>query len=89
MTFESMDMPVVLKNGLSKLKLVQPTPIQEKSIPVALEGKDVLGSAQTGSGKTIAFLLPMLTHLLKPENKDKKASPKKGFLRRWAIFFFS
>ena len=73
MTFESMDMPVVLKNGLKELELVTPTPIQDKAIPIALEGKDVLGSAQTGSGKTIAFLLPMLTHLLKPANKTKKA----------------
>ncbi|MEC8882241.1 MAG: DEAD/DEAH box helicase [Pseudomonadota bacterium] len=73
MTFESMDMPVVLKNGLDKLKLVQPTPIQGKAIPVALEGKDVVGSAQTGSGKTLAFLLPMLTHLLKADNKVSKA----------------
>ena len=73
MTFESMDMPVVLKSGLEKLKLVKPTPIQEKAIPIAIGGSDVLGSAQTGSGKTIAFLLPLLTHLLKKDNKSKKA----------------
>ena len=40
-----------------------PTPIQEKAIPTALEGRDVLGIAQTGTGKTASFTLPMLTRL--------------------------
>lgn len=42
----------------------QPTPIQEKAIPLGLDGKDVIGLAQTGSGKTAAFALPILQHLL-------------------------
>ena len=40
-----------------------PTPIQAQAIPHALEGRDVLGIAQTGTGKTAGFVLPMLTHL--------------------------
>jgi ATP-dependent RNA helicase RhlE len=48
-----------------------PMPIQEKAIPPALEGKDVLGSAQTGSGKTVAFMLPLLNALI----KDRHAHP--------------
>ena len=41
----------------------QPTPIQEQAIPHALQGRDVLGIAQTGTGKTAAFVLPMLCRL--------------------------
>src|SRR5206468_9525819 len=43
---------------------VQPTPIQSKAIPIILEGKDLIGAAQTGTGKTAAFVLPILTRLL-------------------------
>lgn len=45
---------------LSKNKFENPTPIQEKAIPVALEGKDIIGIAQTGTGKTLAFGIPMI-----------------------------
>jgi ATP-dependent RNA helicase RhlE len=48
---------------LSQNKLTQPTPVQAKSIPVQLEGRDVVVTAQTGTGKTLAFLLPILEQL--------------------------
>src|SRR3990167_10512078 len=48
---------------LDKLKLVTPTPIQRQAIPIALEGKDVVGIAQTGTGKTLAFGIPMIQRL--------------------------
>lgn len=48
---------------LEKLKFVTPTPIQLKAIPVALEGKDIMGIAQTGTGKTMAFGIPMIQRL--------------------------
>jgi ATP-dependent RNA helicase RhlE len=48
---------------LDRLKFVQPTPIQLKAIPIALEGKDVVGIAQTGTGKTLAFGIPIVQHL--------------------------
>ena len=44
-----------LKNSLDKMNFKKPTPIQAMAIPVALEGRDVLGTAQTGTGKTLAF----------------------------------
>ncbi|KAI9503779.1 P-loop containing nucleoside triphosphate hydrolase protein [Coemansia spiralis] len=53
-----------IMKGLTKLGFAQPTPIQAKTIPVALLGKDICGGAQTGSGKTAAFLVPILERLL-------------------------
>lgn len=48
---------------LRRLKFVTPTPIQQKAIPVAIEGKDLIGVAQTGTGKTLAFGIPMIQRL--------------------------
>ena len=53
-----------LLKGLSSLAFSTPTPIQSKTIPVALEGKDVVGGAVTGSGKTAAFIIPILERLM-------------------------
>ena len=55
------------------------TPIQEQAIPVVLTGKDVMGAAQTGTGKTAAFSLPLLQRLLKHENSS--ASPARHPVR--------
>ncbi|MDD5454112.1 MAG: DEAD/DEAH box helicase [Candidatus Ratteibacteria bacterium] len=55
--------PVFLK-ALEKLKFKEPTPIQRQAMPIAIQGKDVVGIAQTGTGKTIAFGIPMLQRLL-------------------------
>ncbi len=52
---------------LAKLNLKIPTPIQEQSIPIAIEGKDLMGIAQTGTGKTLAFGIPLVQHMLKGE----------------------
>ena len=52
---------------------VNPTPIQEKAIPIALEGKDLLGLAQTGTGKTAGFLLPILQRLMTGKLRSPKA----------------
>ncbi|MEI6170755.1 MAG: DEAD/DEAH box helicase, partial [Pseudomonadota bacterium] len=53
--FEGFSLSQHLKNSLARMNFTIPTPIQIKSIPLALEGKDILGSAQTGTGKTAAF----------------------------------
>jgi len=52
-----------LLDALAQLKFKNPTPIQHKAIPIALEGKDLIGIAQTGTGKTIAFAVPMIQRL--------------------------
>lgn len=67
--FQSLSLPQTLADALAVMSYVIPTPIQAKAIPIALEGRDILGSAQTGTGKTAAFGLPMLTHLINnPQN---------------------
>ena len=57
-----------LKNSLEKMKFMKPTPIQAMAIPVALEGKDILGTAQTGTGKTLAFSIPLINKLILDKN---------------------
>jgi len=52
-----------ISTALTNLKIITPTPIQRQAIPVALQGKDLVGVAQTGTGKTLAFGLPMIQRL--------------------------
>ncbi len=65
--------PNILK-ALAKEGYTHPTPIQEQAIPILLKGHDLLGSAQTGTGKTAAFALPIIQHLLK--ERDGRRSIK-------------
>jgi superfamily II DNA/RNA helicase len=69
--FSDLDIPEPLLNSLNVNNFINPTEIQEKTIPLGLQGKDIIGSAQTGTGKTLAFLIPTIKNLL--ENKDHKA----------------
>ncbi|MEQ3656091.1 MAG: DEAD/DEAH box helicase [Dokdonia sp.] len=71
MSFESLGLSPSLLKAVSKKGYTQPSPIQEKAIPKILEGKDVLASAQTGTGKTAGFTLPIL-QLLSEKRPDKK-----------------
>ena len=57
-----------LKYSLNKMNFTKPTPIQSMAIPVALEGKDILGTAQTGTGKTLAFSIPLINKLILDKN---------------------
>lgn len=65
--FRDAALPQALVHRLEQIGFNNPTPIQEKAIPVALEGKDILGSAQTGTGKTGAFGIPLISHLMNSE----------------------
>ncbi|KAJ2746013.1 nucleolar DEAD-box protein required for synthesis of 60S ribosomal subunit [Coemansia sp. BCRC 34301] len=68
-SFTTMNLSRQIMKGLTKLGFAQPTPIQARAIPLALLGKDICGGAQTGSGKTAAFLVPILERLLyRPKN---------------------
>ena len=63
MTFADLGLPVLILNAVSDLGFETPSPIQQICIPHLLEGRDVLGMAQTGSGKTAAFSLPILAKI--------------------------
>ncbi len=72
MAFSSLQLHKDLLRGIKELGFVKPTPIQADSIPPALEGRDVLACASTGSGKTAAFLLPILNTLItRPRGKTR------------------
>jgi len=63
--FSELQLSSALKNSLAYNGFVQPTPVQAQAIPPALTGRDVIATAQTGTGKTLAFVLPLLEKLLK------------------------
>src|SRR5947209_9625758 len=62
--FSEMLISPYMKERLATARFTAPTPVQAAAIPQALEGKDVLATAQTGTGKTLAFLIPVIEHLL-------------------------
>lgn len=64
MSFLDLDLDLELQQHLIESGFSSPTPIQQQSIPLTIDGQDILATAPTGSGKTLAFLLPALQHLL-------------------------
>jgi len=73
MPFSSFGLSPELLRGIKELGFTRPTPIQNDSIPPALEGRDVLACAMTGSGKTAAFLLPIMERLMKKKRGITRA----------------
>lgn len=69
MTFENLDLIEPILRALQEEGYSSPTPIQEQSIPILLQGKDLLGCAQTGTGKTAAFSIPILQKLYKTDHR--------------------
>jgi len=67
--FQDFGLPALLNEALVTMGYTEPTPIQAQTIPAAMLGKDILGSAQTGTGKTAAFMLPLIAQLLKDTEK--------------------
>ena len=72
MTFDSLGLKPQILSALKEQGYTQPTPIQAQSIPVLLEGYDLLGTAQTGTGKTAAFTIPIIEHLLNAPSERKR-----------------
>lgn len=72
MSFAELGLSKPITESLNALGYTQPTPIQAQSVPVILEGKDVLAAAQTGTGKTAAFVLPLLELLRKQKPSQTK-----------------
>ncbi len=75
MSFEEMQLAAPIKKAIKLCGYTEPTPIQEKAIPEVLAGRDVIASAQTGTGKTAAFMLPMLERLSHVK-KGPKGAPR-------------
>ena len=73
MPFNALKLDADLLRGIRELGFTRPTPIQADAIPPALEGRDVLACAQTGSGKTAAFLLPILHRLIAKPRRTTRA----------------
>lgn len=63
-SFEDFNLHSILKDNLKNIGFIKPSPIQDKTIPPGIEGADILGIANTGTGKTLAFALPLINRLL-------------------------
>ena len=88
MTFRELEIAEPILKAICEKGYEKPTPIQEKGIPVALGGGDMLGIAQTGTGKTATFAIPILQHLLADRSKENclETQGNKGHLvKRRAI----
>src|SRR5947209_11234383 len=72
-TFSELPLSSALQQKLATAKFTTLTPIQERAIPPALEGKDVIGTSQTGTGKTLAFLIPLIEMLLREPSRQANA----------------
>ena len=72
MTFKDLNLNTPLQNALEEKGYLYPTPIQEQALPIILSGKDVVGVAQTGTGKTFAYLLPILKNLKYSEQRQPR-----------------
>ena len=70
MPFTTLHLHPNLLKGIRELGFARPTPVQAEAIPVAMAGRDLLACAQTGSGKTAAFLLPILHRLMDQASPD-------------------
>ncbi|WP_309600838.1 MULTISPECIES: DEAD/DEAH box helicase [Emticicia] len=70
MQFSEFNLHEDLLSGVNAMNFVQASPIQEQTIPIILSGKDLLASAQTGTGKTAAFLIPLLDHVVRNQSNQ-------------------
>src|ERR1041384_7283271 len=71
MPFAKLGLSAPVLEGVKAMGYAEPTPIQLRAIPLILSGQDVIGSAQTGTGKTAAFALPILTKLGHPDPRTR------------------
>ncbi|MBQ6586944.1 MAG: DEAD/DEAH box helicase [Coriobacteriales bacterium] len=71
-TFEELGLSKPVLDAINELGYLTPTPVQEQAIPLVLEGRDVVAAAQTGTGKTAAFMLPILDRLPKAQRLSNK-----------------
>src|SRR3972149_2137896 len=82
-SFQNLGLSAELLRAVAEQGYTQPTPIQSQAIPVVLSGRDLLGAAQTGTGKTAGFTLPMLQRLSAKSNAS--ASPARHPVRALVV----
>ncbi|MCX6187852.1 MAG: DEAD/DEAH box helicase, partial [Bacteroidetes bacterium] len=70
MTFTDFNFDQKLLDGLDSMGFEKPTPIQEQAIPIILDNKDLIACAQTGTGKTAAYVLPILNKIVKSGSQN-------------------
>ena len=80
MLFKDLDIIEPIQKALTEAGYINPTPIQEQSIPSLLDGKDFLGCAQTGTGKTAAFAIPVLQNIVQNKKKSDKSRTIKALI---------
>lgn len=79
--FQDINVPTSLARRLDTLGIKEPTPIQWEAIPLALEGIDVMGVAQTGTGKTLAYAIPLISQMMRElMDKQPKRKPIRGLI---------
>ena len=70
MRFDELDLEGEILDGIDAMNFTEMTPVQEHTIPIILTGKDIIACAQTGTGKTAAYTLPLLNRLVREGNPD-------------------
>lgn len=80
MSFESLGLRTELLRAVSEKGYNSPTPIQQQAIPLILEGRDIMGGAQTGTGKTAGFTLPLLQRLMASSKAEKGRRPLRALV---------
>ena len=75
--FGSLNLPEDLLDVIARMGFTEPTPIQRQSIPILLDGKDLVGKAETGTGKTLAFSVPLICHI-DPSPNTEIDSPRRA-----------
>ncbi|MBD3671568.1 MAG: ATP-dependent RNA helicase RhlB [Gammaproteobacteria bacterium] len=79
-SFQSLDLPAPLLQGLNEMGLTHCTPIQAQTLPLSLAGTDIAGQAQTGTGKTAAFLIAVMSHLLKNPVTERRPNQARALI---------
>lgn len=88
--FKDLGLPLLLERALEEIQFTEPTAIQQKAIPILMSGKDLIAQAETGSGKTGAFLIPILAHLLEnPKSNALILSPTRELAQQIGQFVSS
>lgn len=81
MSFDSLGLSPDILRAVAEQGYREPTPIQQQAIPAVLEGRDLMASAQTGTGKTAGFTLPLLQHLITRQPHAKGRRPVRALPR--------